>query len=137
MSPENMKRDLFKSINNDDLVQVKKLIKEGVNVNAPESAGGWSALHYAAQMGNEDIVKELLAAGADPNYIGAASGQEGTVLSSKPLQVAQSSLNLANMVKSNPKLHFKKQEDEKLMRNPNAVTKFEKVVRLLEKVTKD
>jgi len=43
--------------------KVKKLIKEGANVNAKDKDGN-TALMYAAFMGNTDIVKILKEAGA-------------------------------------------------------------------------
>jgi ankyrin repeat protein len=48
------------------LADVTALIKERVNVNTPE-ADGTTALHWAAEHSNEDIVDLLIQAGARPN----------------------------------------------------------------------
>jgi ankyrin repeat protein len=63
---------------------VKTLIEKGANVNQP----GWSALHYAASVGNEEIVKMLLVKKATvdafspnkttPLMMAARSGHTGT-----------------------------------------------------------
>ena len=47
-----------------DLLRVKQLLEEGVNVNA-KNINGWSALMYAADNGHVEVVRTLLEAGAD------------------------------------------------------------------------
>jgi ankyrin repeat protein len=49
-----------------DLAEVRKLIAEGSDVNAPE-ADGTSALLWAAHQSSPELVSVLLEAGADPN----------------------------------------------------------------------
>src|SRR5919109_895627 len=51
---------------------VRRLLAEGANPNARQSAG-WTPLHSAAHNGDLESVEELLAAGADP----AATNDEG------------------------------------------------------------
>ncbi len=56
---------------------VRKLLSEKANPNAVDS-GGWSALQAAAENGHLEVVKLLVAAGADLNY----SSEGGTALQS-------------------------------------------------------
>jgi ankyrin repeat protein len=135
--PENMKQSFFDAVKADDTTKVEQLISNGANVNVPETTGGWSALHYAARLGSETMVKTLLKAGADPNYIGAAPGQQGTVLHSKPLLIAQSSFSLAQAAQSNPALHFRNTDDEKFMKDPKTLQGLERVCQILREVTHD
>jgi hypothetical protein len=51
------------------LDEVRRLIAEGVDVNAP-SVHGFTPLFLAAKAGRPGTVKELLTAGADPNLTG-------------------------------------------------------------------
>jgi ankyrin repeat protein len=132
-SPEELKQSLFQAVRDDDAASVKALIKKGADVKSPEVQGGWSALHYAARNGNEEIVSILLANGADPNYVGAASGQEGTHISLKPLVLAETSLALVEQ--ANPFLVFKDPADEKRLKDPKAKERYERVIQILNKVT--
>jgi ankyrin repeat protein len=53
-----------------DVNGVRSLLDQGVNVNAKDSALGCTALVYAAQWDKPDVVRLLLARGADINMIG-------------------------------------------------------------------
>ena len=61
---------IIQSVINGNIEVVQFLIEKGVNVNQLESyngnAGGWTALHYAAESGNMNLVRLLLENGADP-----------------------------------------------------------------------
>ncbi|HEX7082274.1 MAG TPA: ankyrin repeat domain-containing protein [Gammaproteobacteria bacterium] len=49
-----------------DADEVRRLVEEGVDVNAPQ-ADGATALHWAAYYGDADLARLLLEAGADPS----------------------------------------------------------------------
>lgn len=57
---------LIEAVKDDDMEQVKQLLEEGADVNFQEEEGGWSPLHNAVQMNNEDMVDLLLRSGANP-----------------------------------------------------------------------
>ena len=63
---------LFDVINNKDLtieqklIEIRRLIDAGVNVNASDNRG-WTALIFAAMMNHLEIVRVLKEAGADVN----------------------------------------------------------------------
>jgi ankyrin repeat protein len=82
----------------DDTAAVRTLIENGANVNSRTSAEGWSALHYAVRNGNPEVVQLLLKAGADPNCFGAVEGQQGTVVSVRPIALAEAALDLVKQV---------------------------------------
>ena len=54
---------LMDAVKSDNLQAVKTALSQGANVNATE-ADGSTALHWAAQGNNDDMVAALLAAGA-------------------------------------------------------------------------
>jgi ankyrin repeat protein len=57
------------------LAEVRRLLKNGANVNAKiEQLGGLDALMLAARRGHLEVVKVLLKAGADPNSSGGMHG---------------------------------------------------------------
>jgi hypothetical protein len=131
-SPEQLKQSLFAAVKKDDVSKVAKLIKKGADVKSPETPDGWSPLHFAARSGNEEIVNLLLQAGADPDYSGTAPGQKGTIISTSPKVVAQASVALARNARSNPLLNFSDAGDQKRMKDPKAVERYEAVAKLLE-----
>ena len=45
-------------------------------VNARERKWGWTALHYAARIGNKDIISSLLEGGADPHAASTNDGED-------------------------------------------------------------
>lgn len=51
------------------LITVQELLKHGAPVNEVDAGEHWSALMYAAAEGQHDIVKALLAKGADPTLL--------------------------------------------------------------------
>ncbi|KAK1329279.1 hypothetical protein QTO34_011460 [Cnephaeus nilssonii] len=57
---------LIKAVKEDDMEQVKQLLEGGADVNFQEDEGGWSPLHNAVQMNNEEMVDLLLRYGANP-----------------------------------------------------------------------
>jgi ankyrin repeat protein len=73
----------------EDIDAVRSLLREGAAVNVAQS-DGMTALHWAAELGNVELVRLLVDAGADleaptrigdltPLHIGAEVGQSGTV----------------------------------------------------------
>lgn len=59
-------RQLRRAADDGDLVEVERLIREGVNVEAADS-DGFTALLWASMKGHKDIVELLLASGAQPD----------------------------------------------------------------------
>lgn len=59
--------DIFGAVLYEDLVATKKFIAGGVDVNAPEPKKGDTPLHLATLVCNIEIVKALIAAGANVN----------------------------------------------------------------------
>ncbi|XP_003893473.1 2-5A-dependent ribonuclease isoform X1 [Papio anubis] len=57
---------LIKAVQTEDVDLVQQLLEGGANVNFQEEEGGWTPLHNAVQMSNEDIVELLLRYDADP-----------------------------------------------------------------------
>ena len=68
------KSGLFAAASKGDLKSVKAILKEGkvpLDYQKRKEPRGWSALHFAVQAGQTDIVSFLLSAGADVNLIDA------------------------------------------------------------------
>ena len=65
---------LMRAAESGDIIQVRALIKRGVNVNAAWPSWGITALMLAAGEGHVEIVKALLNAGANPNAISFGHG---------------------------------------------------------------
>ena len=61
------KNRLINAVKNNDIERVKTLIAKGANVNVKVPPDGYRALHYAARIRHPQLVKILLAAGADVN----------------------------------------------------------------------
>jgi ankyrin repeat protein len=136
-TPEELQRTLFDAVKNDDLGAAQRVIKKGVNVNAVND--GWTPLHFAASVCSVEITKALLAAGADPNFVGTAAGQKGTVVSLKAKVVAQGRMFLAQAAQSNPLMlmQVSNPEEQKRLKDPRYLARCQELVPLLEKVTKD
>ena len=136
-SPQELQSQLFDAVKHHDVQKAQSLIQEGADVKQPEADGGWSALHYAARVGDVDMVGLLLKAGADPNYYGAAVGQTGsTRINTKPVVVAQATLQLARMTQSNSSIHFDPPDLDAALRQPDAVEKLEKTIEILSAAPK-
>ena len=61
--------DLIQAAIDGDLIELKRLIGQGADVNA-KTKYGWSALMKAAYEGHKEIVELLIHAGADVNAKG-------------------------------------------------------------------
>ena len=59
--------DIYGAVFHEDIVATKKFIDEGVNLNVPEPKDGNTPLHLATLVCNIEIVKVLIAAGANVN----------------------------------------------------------------------
>jgi ankyrin repeat protein len=71
---QELTKSFFDSVKANHLNQVIALLDKGVNANVIEKSNDfWSALMYAAEIGNNAMVEVLLAHGADP-AIKAQSG---------------------------------------------------------------
>ncbi|RDD40750.1 Ankyrin repeat domain-containing protein 40 [Trichoplax sp. H2] len=60
---------------------VQLLVQRGVNINSQHKINGWTALHWAACRGHNDIVAYLLSEGAEPTLL-TKSGETAAQLSS-------------------------------------------------------
>jgi ankyrin repeat protein len=133
---------LMTAVKADNTADAKKLIRKGADANSRTSPTGWSALHFAARNGNVEIVQLLLSAGADPNYSGAMEGQTGSIISLKPLVIAKATLDLVGQIPASRMDETLRQNglDDpallKSLKDPTAADRYQKVVDLLTKVTK-
>jgi ankyrin repeat protein len=131
---------LIAAVKADDTAFAVKLIKMGADVNSRTSKNGWSALHYAVRNGNAEVVQVLLAAGADPNYVGTMEGQAHAIVSEKPMDLAKAALDLVNQVPASrieATLHQAGLDDPALvksMRDEKAASRYQKVVDALAQV---
>jgi uncharacterized protein len=64
--------ELCIAADNDDVRAIRRLVAEGVNVNASGDHGSWTALLHAASKGFTDAAMALVDAGADINWASAA-----------------------------------------------------------------
>ena len=132
---------LMTAVKADNTEEAKKLIEKSADPNSRTSPTGWSALHYAARNGNVEIVSLLLKSGADPNYSGTMEGQTGTVISLRPLLLAQATLDLVKQIPASSMdetLHQIGLDDPALlksMKDPDAAVRYQKVVDVLTPVT--
>ena len=142
-NPETMRVSLMAAIKADNTADVKKLIDKGANPNSRTSPTGWSALHYAARNGNVEEVQLLLNAGADPNYSGTMEGQTSSVVSVQPLAIARATMDLvaqipaANMEQTLRQIGLNDPALLKSLKDPGANDRYQKVVEILTKVTKE
>jgi ankyrin repeat protein len=140
-SPESLRMSLMTAVKADNTEDAKGFIDKGADANSRSSPTGWSALHYAARVGNVEVVQALLKAGADPNYAGTMEGQTGSVITMKPLALAQASLDIVGQVPASDMEETLRQiglDDPALlksMKDPKAADRYQKVVDLLTKAT--
>jgi hypothetical protein len=138
-----LRTSLIKAVRADNTELVKKLIKSGANVNSRTSANGWSVLHYAVRNGNAEIVQLLLNAGADPDCLGTMDGQKDSVVSVRPLVLAQAALDLVSQVPPSNMEETLRQNglDDpalvKSMKDPKATDRYRKVVDVLTSASKE
>jgi ankyrin repeat protein len=142
-SPESLRSSLMKAVMEDDTEEVKRLIEKGADANGRETPGGWSALHYAARIGNVEVVELLLSRGADPNYAGTTPGQKGsTLISVIPIALAQASQALTRMIPASQVDQTLSFQDAggpaliKSLKDPKADERYQRVIDILSKVTK-
>ncbi len=81
--------DLWAAAERGNTVAAGLALKKGAKVNARD-AEGWTALMFASAMGHDDLVRELLKRGADPNL--------GTYDRKSPLYAAVSSGSTLSVV---------------------------------------
>jgi len=138
---ETMRTSLMSAVKADNTEEAIRLIKMGADANCRTSPNGWSALHFAVRNGNVKIVEALMQAGADPNYTGTMEGQTGSVISLRPLILAQATLDLVKQIPAasmEETLHQIGLDDPALlksMKDPNATARYQKVVDALTPVT--
>jgi ankyrin repeat protein len=117
--PKNVKKQVAKSVveitslelfffavEKNSLTLLVKLLKEGVNVNAINNVGH-SALFIAAKNGHEDVVKILLGAGADVNFICKARPTDEKGITSLLKAIIRKHVNVVELLltnKANPYL---------------------------------
>eukprot|EP00794_Sanderia_malayensis_P010990 gene10990-12153_t len=53
------------------IVEVRKFLDKGADVNSQNKVNGWTALHWAVKRGHKNIVELLLSRGADPSILNA------------------------------------------------------------------
>jgi hypothetical protein len=137
---ETLRTSLMSAVKADNTEEAIRLIRMGADVNCRTSANGWSVLHFAVRNGNVEIVEALVRAGADSDYTGTMEGQTGTIVSEKPLEIAQAALDLVNQVPPSSieeTLRRGGLDDPPLiksMKDPKAADRYLKVVEALTNV---
>jgi len=131
---------LMTAVKADHTADTLKLIGKGADANVRTTPTGWSALHYAARNGNVDEVQSLLNSNADANYAATMDGKAGSPV--KPLALAQIMLEVTTQVQ-NSQIEANMREsgvdDPALLKSstdPNAASRYQKVVNLLTKATR-
>jgi len=139
-SPESLRTSLIKAVRDDNTEEVRHLIQKGADANSHNPSDGWSALAYAARNGNVEVVQLLLNAGADPNGTVTTGAQTSTVITEKPLVIAEATLGMAQSIPpSRVDAVMSSSNDPALLKSlkdPQAVDRYQKVVDTLAKVTK-
>jgi ankyrin repeat protein len=142
-NPDALRAALLTAVMSNRTEDASNLIAQGADVNCRISPNGWSVLHYAARNGNAEVVQLLLAAGADPDYVGTMEGQTDDVVNVNPLVLAEAALDLVSQIprsEMEDTLRPAGLDDPdilKSMTNPKALDRYQRVVDLLSKVTKD
>ncbi len=138
-----MQTSLLSAVKADNTEEAIRLINMGADANCRTSPNGWSALHFAVRNGNAEIVNALLQAGADPGYTGTMEGQTGSIISEKPMEIAQAALDLVYQVPPSSieeTLRRGGLDDPALvksMKDPKAADRYQKIVEALAKFTKE
>jgi len=92
IDPETLAPDLFAAAKGDDLGKVKELVEQGVPITHVDEATLWTALHWAANNGNLELVRLLLGLDAAAVYKEAKKNQaamgENPALENTPLHWA-------------------------------------------------
>jgi ankyrin repeat protein/CHAT domain-containing protein len=73
---------LYMNCRDNDLESVRNVLANGIDINKPDTSG-WTALHYAADYGNHEIVKYLLYQGAEPDPRLEETGETPLMLAAK------------------------------------------------------
>jgi ankyrin repeat protein len=132
--------ELMTAVKSDKTTDALKLIDKGADANVRATPNGWSALHYAARNGNVEEVQSLLNAGADANYSATMDGKAGSPV--KPLALAQIMQRVIGEVQNSQieaNLRESGVDDPALLKSavdPNASSRYQKVVNLLTKATR-
>lgn len=71
---------LFDAIESGDLPGLRRLMRQGVDLNLIDEESGVAPLALAAECGHNDIVRVLLKAGADPDWGGVTTPLEAATL---------------------------------------------------------
>jgi ankyrin repeat protein len=74
----NVDDDLFTAVRSGNLLRVRELIDEGVNVNGREPGDNTTAMHWAAAAGHASVVRALAEAGCD--VVGSGDDHELEVI---------------------------------------------------------
>ena len=73
LSELEFERGVWNAAIENDTPKLIKLLNNGNDPNQKDNSG-YTALHYAARAGNNDVLKILLSHGADPNSLTSAGG---------------------------------------------------------------
>ena len=76
------------AVKNEKLSEIRSLLRQGVNINMP-SMDGFTPLQYACQKNKSSVIRILLEAGANPNYV---PNTNRGVYDASPLQIAYRNL---------------------------------------------